>query len=123
MLGSKINNLVSAAIDISDGFLGDLNKLLNYNLGASLSILDMPFSNYSKELIADNLITPIKLLSGGDDYELIFTSNSKNENKINKIANLNKIKVSKVGRIISKKGIFIDGKNIKNSYDSYEYFF
>ena len=123
MIGSKINILTSSGIDISDGFFGDLSKLLNDRLGANISSLKIPFSNQSKILIKNKTIDPIKLLYGGDDYEIIFTSSAKNENKIIKIANKIKIKVTKVGKIIDKKGIFIDEKKLNNTYGSYQYFF
>ena len=123
MIGSKINILSSSGIDISDGFVGDLSKLLNDRLGADISSIKIPFSTHSRKLIKSNSIDPIKLLYGGDDYEIIFTSSSKNENKIKKIANKAKIKVSKVGKIIDKKGIFIDTKKLNNTLNSYQYSF
>ena len=123
MIGSKINILTSSGIDISDGFVGDLSKLLNDKLGANISSFKIPFSKQSRILIKNRTIDPIKLIYGGDDYEIIFTSSAKNENKIKKIANKNKIKVTKVGKITDKRGIFIDNKKLNNTFSSYQYFF
>ena len=43
------------------------------------------------------------LLSAGDDYELIFTANSKKFLMIKQLAKNNNIKITKVGRITTKK--------------------
>ena len=50
--GNKIANYASSAIDISDGFYGDLNKLiLESNKGASIESKNLPFSLKTKKLI------------------------------------------------------------------------
>ena len=123
MLGHKIYLFSKIAIDISDGFYGDLSKLLNNNLGASVSSSKIPFSNKAKALIDKNVLTSDSLLRAGDDYQLIFTNPLKFDSKIKAIAKKNKIKISKVGNIIDKKGIFVDNKKLENSNNSYLYSF
>ena len=122
-LGYKIRNYVTSSIDISDGFYGDLSKLINYeNFGASLNIEDIPLSRQTKHLIKNRKITLDSLLSSGDDYELIFTANSKNSSIIKRISKKNNIKITNVGKIISKKGIYLDNKKIKITNKSFEHF-
>jgi len=123
MIGSYFSHLPNAAIDISDGFLGDLSKLLNNRLGANIFTKNIPFTKNTKYLIKNKFINSSSLLNAGDDYELIFTSSKLNENKIKAIAKKNKFKISKVGRIIENKGMFLDGKKMKNTGNSFEYFF
>ena len=115
MIGSSIISFASCAIDISDGFFGDLSKLLNKKLGADLLSSKIPFSKKTKYLIDQNIINSNSLLNAGDDYQLIFTSQKKNDSKIKNIAKINNISVSKVGSIIAKKGI-----QIKNNIELYE---
>lgn len=122
MIGCKINKFCKYSIDISDGFFGDLSKLLNTNSGADINFSDIPFSNNAKKLI-NKKINPNSLLTAGDDYELIFTSSSKNDLRISTISNKYDVKITKVGRIINKKGIFLDGKKIKRINNSFQYFF
>ena len=123
MIGSNIVNFTNCAIDISDGFFGDLSKLLNKKLGARLLFSKIPLSRNTKYLIDQKVIDPSLLLNGGDDYQLIFTSSKKNDYQIRKIAKKNNYSVSIVGKIIDKEGIFIDGSKIKNSANSFQYFF
>ena len=123
MIGSKIVNYTNCAIDISDGFFGDLSKLLNKKLGADLLFSKIPISKNAKYLIDKKIINPDLLLNCGDDYQLIFISNKKNDSKIKNIAKINNYIVSKVGSIIDKKGIFLDGIKINDPKQSFQYLF
>ena len=124
MIGSKIKKVSTSAIDISDGFYGDLSKLFDkQNIGADIMFSQIPFSRKAKHLLKNNLINANSLLTGGDDYQLIFTTPTNQDRKILILSKNNNCKISKVGRIIDKKGIFIDGKKILNSRQSFQYFF
>ena len=123
-LGDKINNIANSAIDISDGFYGDLQNLLDSkDLGASIESNLIPFTNKVKNLIKMKLIDFDFLLSSGDDYELIFTANSNKSLIIKRLSKKYNIKVTKVGKIISKKGIYLDKKKIKIINKSFKHFF
>ena len=123
MLGKAIINLVNSCIDISDGFIGDLSKLLTSKIGVDLFIDDIPFSKNTKKLIERKIIKTSSLLNAGDDYEIIFTSSPKNDAKILQIASKNRTKITKVGRIIDKKGIFVECKKYNIINDSFQYYF
>ena len=123
-LGNQINNLATSAIDLSDGFYGDLEKLINEKkIGALINSNLIPFSTKTQQLIRNKIINLNYLLSTGDNYELLFTSNSKNFSTINRIALNYNIKITKVGRIIEKKGLHLDGKKIKIINKSFQHFF
>ena len=121
-LGSKVAKLSSSMKDISDGLIGDLNKMLNDNFGAKINLNKIPLNSKTKKIIHKNYIKLEKLLNAGDDYSLIIISSKKNRRKIEKIAKQNRIKISCIGKIISKKGIYFDSHvNIKNikEYDHF----
>ena len=121
--GTKIINYASSAIDISDGFYGDLNKLIfESNKGAFIESKNLPFSPKTKKLLKINKININYLLSGGDDYELIFTSNPKHSLKIKSIFKNINVKISKVGRIINKKGVYMDNKKVNFINKSFDHF-
>jgi thiamine-monophosphate kinase len=74
--GQLLGGVASAAIDVSDGLFGDLGKLLvASNVGAELDFRKLPLS----EALQANFDAESQrrlALSGGDDYELCFTSAS-----------------------------------------------
>jgi len=118
MIGNKLKSVANSAIDISDGFYGDLNKLLNKkNIGAKINIKSIPILPSLKKLIHLNKVRINKLLSAGDDYQILFTSNPKKRKFINVLSKKNKIKITKIGTIVNKKGIYTNGKilNLKKN--------
>ena len=124
MIGNKLRFIATSAIDISDGFYGDLDKLLLHkNLGANIDVESIPILPKLKNLIRLHKIKINKLLSAGDDYEILFTSNSKKKKFINALSKKIKIKITKVGTIINKKGIYTDGKILNLNKRSFQYYF
>ncbi|MDC0141146.1 thiamine-phosphate kinase, partial [Pelagibacteraceae bacterium] len=124
MFGSIASKYISAAIDISDGFYGDLNKILNNKVGASLIKKDFLISNNLKNIISINKskISIEDILSWGDDYQLVFTANKNFESKINNLGKKNNIKLTKIGSIIKAKGIYDDSMNVIKNLSSYDHF-
>ena len=124
MIGNNLRFIATSSIDISDGFFGDLDKLLYpKNLGANINIKSIPILPKLKNLIRLHRIKINRLLSAGDDYEILFTSNAKRRNYINSLSKKIKIKITKVGTIINKKGIYIDGKILNLNKRSFQYNF
>ena len=124
MFGSIASKYISAATDISDGFYGDLNKILNDTVGASLIKKDFFISNNLKNIISSNKskISIEDILSWGDDYQLVFTANKKFKNNINTLGKKNNIKLTNIGTIIKAKGIYDDSMNVIKNLSSYDHF-
>jgi thiamine-monophosphate kinase len=72
--GKDLIGKASAAIDISDGLLGDLRKLLSASgVGGEVDIGKLPLSGALREAFSAD--EQVRLaLTGGDDYELCFTA-------------------------------------------------
>jgi thiamine-monophosphate kinase len=124
MFGSIAYNFISAATDISDGFYGDLNKILNNRVGAILNKKDLLISNKLRNIISTNKfkISIEDILSWGDDYQLVFTANKKFRNQINNLGKTNNMRLINIGRIIKDKGIYDDSMNIIKNPSSYDHF-
>jgi thiamine-monophosphate kinase len=72
-LGRQLRTMATAAMDVSDGLLIDLQKLCAAShCGALLSIDALPPSPAMRELFDEDAAIDYAL-AGGDDYELIFT--------------------------------------------------
>jgi thiamine-monophosphate kinase len=72
-LGRALRGLASAAMDVSDGLLGDLGKLCSASgVGARLDLARLPVSAELARRHARGDCERL-ILSGGDDYELLFT--------------------------------------------------
>lgn len=70
--GLALRGIASAAIDLSDGLLGDLSHILDASaVGADIEALRLPQSPAFRRIAAVGTGLPLQL-AGGDDYELCF---------------------------------------------------
>ena len=118
----SMGRLSHSAIDISDGLIADLTHILEAsNVGANIFLKDIPMSAWIKK----NKLFDIGL-SGGDDYQLLFTAPKKNRNKINLVSKMPSIKLVRIGSIQKDKSLnIIDHKGMlyklkKGGYDHFE---
>jgi len=71
-LAPLIRAHASAAMDISDGLVGDLAKLCSASgLGAVVRVEDIPLSPATRAMIRQSTDFRTRALNGGDDYELL----------------------------------------------------
>ncbi len=124
MFGKILSNHINAAIDISDGFYGDLNKILNKRFGARINLKKIPITNNLKSVILKNNINfdIEQILGWGDDYQLIFTASKKNRHKILKLGKKNKFRLTNVGYVIKTLGIFDDSMKLIKNLSSFDHF-
>lgn len=72
-LGRALRGIATSAVDVSDGLAGDIGHVLKRsNVGATLRLADLPRSAVLGAMPED--VQQLCLLSGGDDYELVFTA-------------------------------------------------
>jgi thiamine-monophosphate kinase len=73
-LGERLRGLAHAAIDVSDGLAGDLQHILDRSgVGATVNYVQVPRAAAFEQLKNPDLEKDC-VLSGGDDYELLFTA-------------------------------------------------
>ncbi len=111
-----IKKIANTSIDISDGLVEDMNKLINkQNFFFQIDINKVPISNFLKKYLLKNNKKREKYLFNGDDYQILFTSPKKNRNLIKKISKKINQKITIIGRIVSKPEkniIFSDNKSL-----------
>ena len=124
-LVDSIKKFANTSIDISDGLLTDLDKMINsQKLSYKLNLKDIPISdNLKKVLMAKNL-QKINHISKGDDYQVLFTASKNKRRIINKICSNNRIKLTKIGLIqaVDKKSSIVGHKNKPLNIKSKGYF-
>ena len=112
----KLLSIANTSIDISDGLVADLDKLINnQKLSYKLFLQNIPTSKNLNKLIALKIIRKITCVSCGDDYQILFTASPSKSRIISKISKSLGIKISKIGKICnySEKSQIIDEKNKK----------
>ena len=113
-LTDHIKKFANTSIDISDGLLADLDKMINnQKLSYKLFLKDIPVSNNLKKILKLKKLSKINYISNGDDYQVLFTATKDKMRIIKKIAYNYRVKLTKIGSIQSylKKPSIIDDKN------------
>ena len=124
-LTDQIKKFANTSIDISDGLLADLDKMINnQKLSYKLFLEDIPISNNLKKIIDLKKLSKINYISNGDDYQVLFTASKNKMRIIKKIATNFRVKLTKIGSIQSyvKKSSIVDDKNMKITLKNKGYF-
>ena len=101
--------------------------IVDYNSGNISSVINS-FKEVAKDKVNIEVTSDLKkikfsdILSWGDDYQLLFTSFKKNRKKLLSLAERNKVKISLVGSIVNKNGIYDDSLRPIINTNSFDHF-
>ena len=135
-LGLALRGIASAAIDVSDGLLGDLSHILERSqVGATVladdaiqSIASYAYSKRSTGQFFINLSSEnwrALALAGGDDYELLFTAPHHQRDAVSAAALASQTPVRRIGHIDADPGLRVldaQGQAVQNTYASFDHF-
>ena len=127
-LGQALRGVAHAAIDISDGLLGDLGHILKRSgVGAQVDTAwiqgsaavtpDVMSLSWSRRLDC--------VLAGGDDYELLFTAPVQDRERVHARASDVEVPVTRIGRITAESGLRVldpQGQPINRRFASFDHF-
>ncbi len=123
--GKALHTLASAAIDISDGLISDLQHILTAShCGARVELELLPYSSHLK-----NQATPEQALywalAGGEDYELCFTVPEANRSAVSTALSYLGAKYTRIGQITAPRtglNFFNQGKPVKLAWQGFNHF-
>lgn len=101
-LGPRLSGLAGAMMDVSDGLVGDLGHICEVSgVAGVIAAARVPLSAAASRL-PDRLAT---VLTGGDDYELLFTAPPDRQAEILAAAGAAGVPVTAIGRIEAAEGV------------------
>lgn len=127
-LGQALRGVAHAAIDVSDGLLGDLGHVLKRSgVGAQI---DTAWVQGSAAITPDVMSLPWPrrldcVLAGGDDYELLFTAPVLHRERVHAAASDVDVPVTRIGRITQETGLRVldpQGQPINRRFASFDHF-
>jgi thiamine-monophosphate kinase len=134
-LGLALRGIAHAAADISDGLLGDLGHILKAsNLGAEIETQQVVGTLACAKLMGTSSTSDTQIdlarqlaltLSGGDDYELVFTAATSQREAIAKASQKSQTQVTRIGRITASRDLVLrnsDGSTLANTFASFDHF-
>ena len=131
-LGQTLRGLATAAVDVSDGLLGDLGHLLRQSrVGATihadsaLPLLAAREQAGSPADLPDEATQLEFVLAGGDDYELLFTAPAAQREAVAAAAASCATPVTRIGQIDAQPGVRVlddTGREVPGRFLSFDHF-
>ncbi|QBK04186.1 thiamine-phosphate kinase [Hylemonella gracilis] len=128
-LGLALRGIASACMDLSDGLVGDLQHILEASrCGARLLAPVLSDLLASHRLNSTALTPPERLslaLSGGDDYELLFTAPATRREAVVAAAGVADTPVTRIGQIEVQEGLRVvdaQGQRLAGRFASFDHF-
>lgn len=116
-LGQALRNIASSAMDLSDGLYGDIQHILKRSaVGASIDVQRLPLSQAVKDS-CDQQTAVALALSGGEDYELLFTVPENKRGSLDVLLSPYGIPLTCIGRVTGLAGKL----ELKNGESLYHY--
>ncbi len=123
-LGLALRGIASAALDVSDGLLGDLAHILDRSgVGAVVDADAVPVGSALRA--QPKALQQACALNGGDDYELCFTAPRARHDAVLHAARQSGVPVTRIGRILGEPGLqLVDaaGRTIALPSRSFDHF-
>jgi thiamine-monophosphate kinase len=127
-LGLALRGVANAAIDISDGLLGDLGHILQRSkVGAVIEtawVQDSAAISDAMQSVAFNKRLDFAL-AGGDDYELLFTASPDQADEVLEAGDRCDVSITCIGRITPVAGVQVldlQGLPLSRRFASFEHF-
>ena len=121
----NIKNIATSSIDISDGLITDMEKLINkQSLSYQILLENIPISFNLSKIFKNKKLLKQNFISQGDDYEVLFTAPKNKRSLIKKVSKISKCKITRIGYIkknITKSSI-LNGSGSKITLKNKGYF-
>jgi thiamine-monophosphate kinase len=126
-LGVALRGIATAAVDVSDGLLGDLGHVLRAS-GVGARIDAEAAAACMDEALAAEATADDRLeftLAGGDDYELVFTAPPGTRDAVQRAAQEAGTRVRRIGVIEAQAGVRVvdaNGEAVTRRFASFDHF-
>jgi thiamine-monophosphate kinase len=114
-----------AAMDVSDGLVGDLAKLCRASgVAAEIDVARVPLSDAAQTVLAADPALLDTILTGGDDYEIVLTLPPQRLEAFRASAQKVDVEITEIGFIKAGEGAHFrrDGKPLSFARPSYSHF-
>ena len=126
-LAGALRDHASGAMDVSDGLVGDLAKMLRVSgASAEVEVARVPLSEAARAVIAGEPRLLVTALTGGDDYEILASVPESNAEAFEAAALAAGVAVARIGVVTAGQGapVFRDARGAPMSFvrGSYSHF-
>jgi thiamine-monophosphate kinase len=111
-VGPYLLGRASAALDVSDGLVADLGHIARASgLAATIEAERVPLSPAASAVLAREPGRLASVLTGGDDYEILFTMPSRYFDAVSTSVAKSGVPITAIGRMAEGTGVIVLGKD------------
>jgi thiamine-monophosphate kinase len=127
-LGLALRGIASAAIDVSDGLLGDVGHVLQRsNVGATVEAACTRglLAALGQGLVLEDARVEELVFAGGDDYELAFTASPRHRADVEAAGRDSATRVTRIGSMTAETGLrLVDahGQQLARRFAGFDHF-
>lgn len=125
-LGPRLVGLANAAIDVSDGLVADLGHVCETSgVGATIEEVHVPLSPAAANALAREPALLDRVLTGGDDYEILFTAPPAAADALKALASALDLRLTRIGAICEGQGVTVrrrDGETRQLARGGWQHF-
>ncbi|HEY6334612.1 MAG TPA: thiamine-phosphate kinase [Alphaproteobacteria bacterium] len=125
-LGARLRGIAHAAMDISDGLLGDLQHICDAShLGAIVESARIPLSQAGQAVTWMDAALMESVLTGGDDYEILFTAEPSREAALVALGRELGTPITRIGAMEEGKAVRVidhEGREMAFAQPGYRHF-
>lgn len=105
VLGPHLIGIATASLDISDGLVADLRHICSVShLSAVIETNSIPLSHAGRMAIGSDPQHLGAALTGGDDYEILFTANPAAVTRVRELSRSFRTSITPIGRMTTLSG-------------------
>ena len=126
--GPFLPRFAHAAADVSDGLTADIGHICEVSgVGADIELARVPLSSSADRVVKKDDAAKLALLSGGDDYEIVFTAPADAADAIAQASGEADTAVTRIGHIVEGRAgevrvLSADGQAMALSAKGYTHF-
>jgi len=107
-VGERLLGVATASIDVSDGLVADAGHVsATSKVAMVIEEALLPLSPATRAAVAAKPALMERVLTGGDDYEILFTAHASAEKVLERIAGETKVPITRIGKVEAGKGVTV----------------
>ncbi len=112
-LGPLLVGIAGACMDVSDGLIGDLGHICDCSgVGARITAAAVPVSAAARRVLVRDPALLTAVLTGGDDYELLFTAPAAARDAVAGAARSAGVPVARIGMVVEGRGVEVSDAQV-----------
>ena len=130
-VGPRLVGLATASLDVSDGLIADLGHICEVSdLNAVIEAPRVPLSPAARIAITAAPERLATVLTGGDDYEILFTANPAVADEFAELSHMRGVAITPIGHMITPSApaekrvtvVDVDGRPLRFAYEGWRHF-